>query len=275
MKKPVYICFLIVPVVIVLCTLILPLVLQIIPTFTRPAIGLGNYIRFFQDDLNRSIFLRSVRLSVITTLLCILVGVPTAYYLSMQSEKRRRLLNSLILFPLLTNAVIRSFAWISILSKQGFLNQLLKLLHLPQGTFLYTDGAIVVGSVYLFLPIMINTLSPIMENIGTETVEAAHSLGARPVRVFFEIILPLSFSGVLIAGVMVFGGAISAYTTPSMLGGNKKMMLSTLLYQQSGTLANWDAASLISVIMLVCSLGVMKLFNSLAKRIDKREAGDV
>ncbi len=275
MKKSVYICFLIIPVVIVLCTLILPLVLQIIPTFTRPTIGLGNYIRFFQDDLNRSIFARSVRLSVITTLLCILVGVPTAYWLSMQSEKKRRLLNSLILFPLLTNAVIRSFAWISILSKQGFLNQMLKLMHLPQGTFLYTDGAIVVGSVYLFLPIMINTLSPIMENIGSETVEAAHSLGAKPLRVFFEIILPLSFSGVLIAGVMVFGGAISAYTTPSMLGGNKKMMLSTLLYQQSGTLANWDAASLISVIMLVCSLGVMKLFNSLAKRIDKREASDV
>ncbi len=275
MKKSVYICFLIIPVVIVTCCLLLPLVLQIIPTFTRPSIGLGNYIRFFQDDLNRSIFARSVRLSVITTLLCILVGVPTAYWLSMQSEKKRRLLNSLILFPLLTNAVIRSFAWISILSKQGFLNQALKLMHLPQGTFLYTDGAIVIGSVYLFLPIMINTLSPIMENIGGETVEAAHSLGAKPLTVFFEIILPLSFSGVLIAGVMVFGGAISAYTTPSMLGGNKKMMLSTLLYQQSGTLANWDAASLISVIMLICSLGVMKLFNSLAKRVDKREVGDV
>lgn len=145
---------------------------------------------------------------------------------------------------------------------------------LPAVQMLYTDGAIVVGSVYLFIPVMINTLSPVMEKIGSETIEAAHSLGANKITTFFRIVLPLSFSGILIAGVMVFGGAISAYTTPSLLGGNKKMMLSSLIYQQASTLGNWDAASIIAVLMLVCSLGVQKLFDFAAKKIDRREAAD-
>ena len=103
-----------------------------------------------------------------------------------------------------------------------------------------------------------------MERIGSETVEAAETLGAPPMATFFKVVVPMSFSGVLIAAVMVFAGTISAYTTPTLLGGSKNMMLATLLYQQSDTLANWDAASLLSCVMILCSLGVMKLFDVVA-----------
>lgn len=272
LKKWSYICFLVLPVFLVLLLLVLPLLVSILPTFIRPSFGLGNYIAFFADAFNRAIFFRSLRLSLITTIICIIIGLPTSYWLSLQKEGRRRLLNSLILFPLLTNAVVRGFAWISILGKNGLLNQALKALHLVSDPvqMLYTESAIVIGSVYLFLPTMISTLSSVMENIGTDTVEAAHTLGSRPLSVFFRIIVPLSFSGVLVAGVMVFAGTISAYTTPTLLGGNQKMMLATLLYQQSNTLANWDAASLIAFVMILCSIGVMKIFNSLSRRVDRR-----
>lgn len=277
MKKSTYICFLLVPLILVIFLLIIPLFITILPTFWRPRKGLANYIAFFADGFNRGIFFRSVRLSVITTLICVVLGLPTSYWLSFLGARRKRILNSLILFPLLTNAVVRGFAWISILGRNGILNSLLLRIHLldAPAKLLYTEPAIVVGSVYLFLPVMISTLSSVMENIGTDTTEAALTLGANPVKVFFFVIIPLSFSGVLIAGVMVFAGAISAYTTPLLLGGDKNMMLATLLFQQSDTLGNWDAASLIAFIMILCSLGIMKIFNALARRIDKREVAGV
>ena len=186
--------------------------------------------------------------------------MPVSYCISLMGERKKRVLNSLILFPLLTNAVVRGFAWISILGRNGLLNQAFSALGLTSEPLhlLYTEGAIVVGSVYLFLPTVLSTLSSVMEKIGGETIEAAYSLGARPITAFFRIIVPLSFSGTLVAGVMVFAGTISAYTTP------------TLLYQESNTLANWDAASLIAFVMILCSMGVMKIFNTIAARLDKR-----
>ncbi len=272
MRRTSWVCFLIIPSFLVICFLILPMAISILPTFTSPKLGLGNYIEFFRDSYNRMVFFRSLRLSLITTIICVIIGLPVSYWISLLGEKKKRVLNSLVLFPLLTNAVVRGFAWISILGRNGLINQALMGLGITSSPIqmLYTEGAIVVGSVYLFLPTVLSTLSSVMEKIGTETVEASYSLGARPMTTFFRIIVPLSFSGVLVAGVLVFAGTISAYTTPTLLGGNQNMMLATLLYQQSSTLSNWDAASLISFIMILCSIGVMKVFDLIAARLDKR-----
>lgn len=272
MKRTTWICFLFVPAFLVVCFLVIPMIVSILPTFTRPEFGLGNYISFFRDEFNRTIFYRSLRLSLITTVICVIIGLPVSYCISLMGPRRKRVLNSLILFPLLTNAVVRGFAWISILGRNGLLNQALQGLHIASEPvqMLYTETAIVIGSVYLFLPTVLSTLSSVMEKIGSETVEAAHSLGARPSVAFFRVIVPLSFSGVLVSGVMVFAGTISAYTTPTLLGGNQNMMLATLLYQQSNTLANWDASSLIAFVMILCSIGVMKVFDAIAARMDRR-----
>ncbi len=272
MRRTTWACFLLVPSLLVICFLILPMAVSILPTFIRPSLGLGNYIEFFKDSYNRMVFFRSLRLSLITTIICVIIGLPVSYWISLLGEKKKRVLNSLILFPLLTNAVVRGFAWISILGRNGLINQSLMKIGIISSPIqmLYTEGAIVVGSVYLFLPTVLSTLSSVMEKIGSETVEASYSLGARPAVTFFCVIVPLSFSGVLVAGVLVFAGTISAYTTPTLLGGNQNMMLATLLYQQSNTLSNWDAASLISLIMILCSIGVMKIFDAIAARLDRR-----
>lgn len=205
------------------------------------------------------------------------IGLPTSYYISLRREKTRRLLLSLIMFPLLTNAVVRGFAWISILGRNGLINQLFLNLGIIDDPMklLYTDFAIVIGSVYLFLPVMISTLTSVMEGIGDDVIEAAYSLGCSPTRTFFTIIIPLSFSGLLVASVLVFSGTISAYTTPTLLGGNQNMMLASLLYQQSNTLSNWSTSAVIAFIMILISLGVMKLFNIIAAKVDKREATHV
>ncbi|MDT4761597.1 ABC transporter permease [Sphaerochaeta sp. PS] len=264
-------------IVLAVAFLIIPLVFTIIPSFFVPSFSLHFYTDFFADSFTRGIFFRSIRLSAITTLICIAVGLPTSYYISLMKEKKRKIIVSLIMFPLLTNAVVRGFAWISILGKNGIINQLFLNLHIIDSPLkmLYTDFAIVVGSVYLFLPVMISTLTSVMEGIGDDVVEAAYSLGSSPMHTFFKVIIPLSFSGLLVASVMVFSGTISAYTTPTLLGGNQNMMLASLLYQQSNTLSNWTNSAVIAFIMIVVSLGVMKLFNLMASRIDKRGADHV
>ncbi len=260
----------------VICLLI-PLIVTILPSFFTPSFSISSYIDFFKDPFFRTIFYRSIRLSVITTLICMAIGLPTSYYISLRREKTRRLLLSLIMFPLLTNAVVRGFAWISILGRNGLINQFFLTLGVIEEPMrmLYTDFAIVIGSVYLFLPVMISTLTSVMEGIGDDVVEAAYSLGCSPTLTFFKVIIPLSFSGLLVASVLVFSGTISAYTTPTLLGGNQNMMLASLLYQQSNTLSNWSTSAVIAFIMILISLGVMKLFNILAAKIDKREVEHV
>lgn len=125
---------------------------------------MGNYIEFFSDEFTRNIFYRSLRLSLITTIICVVIGMPVSYCISLMGERKKRVLNSLILFPLLTNAVVRGFAWISILGRNGLLNQVFSALGLTSEPLhlLYTEGAIVVGSVYLFLPTVLSLSDPNM-----------------------------------------------------------------------------------------------------------------
>lgn len=260
----------------VVCLLI-PLAVTIVPSFFNPSFTFSSYTTFSKDPFFMTIFYRSIRLSVITTLICMAIGLPTSYYIVLRRERTRRILLSLIMFPLLTNAVVRGFAWISILGRNGLINQMLQSIGLTHEPIklLYTDFAIVVGSVYLFLPVMISTLTSVMEGIGEDVVEASYSLGCSPSKTFFKIIIPLSFSGLLVASVTVFSGTISAYTTPTLLGGNQNMMLASLLYQQSNTLSNWSNSAVIAFIMILISLGVMKIFNILAAQVDKRGAEHV
>jgi putative spermidine/putrescine transport system permease protein len=278
LKTSIRISFLIIPLVIVTVFLFFPLLITVLPTFRQGnSFTLSNYSTFFKDDLNRNVFFRSIRLSVITTAVCMAAGIPAAYYLSRLEGSKKHILNSLILFPLLTNAVVRGFAWISILGKNGLLNQMLLRIGLIKAPvqMLYTESAIVIGSVYLFLPVMISSLTPVMEKINADIEEAAYTLGANTAIVFSRIIIPLALPGIITGSVLVFAGTISAYTTPTLLGGNKKMMLATLLYQQSSTLADWNSAAVISFIMIAASLGIMKIFNTTAASLDKRREENV
>ena len=252
--------------------LVLPLISIIFPTFFDGGFTLANYTSFFMDEYNFGIFWRTLKISLIVTLICAVLGVPTAYYISQSPKKWRGLLMSLTLFPLLTNSVVRSFAWITILGRNGIVNNTLMdvgLISEPL-TLLYTEFAIVIGSVYLFLPLMVVTLVGVLENIETEIMEAAETLGANRFIAFINVILPLSVPGIIVGSILVFTGTMTAYTTPQLLGGNRNMMLATFLYQNATALGNWQGASVIALIMIVATIIVMKLFNWIAKRIDKR-----
>ena len=256
--------------------LVLPLFTIIWPTLYDGGFTLDSYISFFNSSYNVSILWRTVKLSMIVTVLSVIFGLPTAYFIARSNRKWRSLMMGLVLFPLLTNSVVRSFAWINILGTNGIINRALLATGLIQEPIqlLYTEFAITIGSLYLFLPLMITTLVGILENIDSEIVEAAETLGASPVVAFMKVIWPLSIPGVIVGSILVFTGTLTAYTTPQLLGGNQNMMMSTFLYQNAMTLGNWQNAGVIALIMIVTTMVVMKGFNLLAARIDKR-GGDL
>ena len=256
--------------------LLIPLVSVIWPTFYNGSFSIESYTSFFQDSYNVSIFIRTIRVSLIVTFICIILGVPTAYFIAGTSPKWRGLLMAFTLFPMLTNSVIRSFAWINLLGQNGVINKLLSSIGIISEplALLYTEFSIIIGSIYLFLPILIITLVGVMENINPEIMEAAETLGASRIKAFIKVVLPLSIPGIIVGSVLVFTGTLTAYTTPQLLGGNRNMMLSTFLYQNAMTLGNWEDASVIALIMIITTLLVMKGFNLIANRIDKRGEKD-
>jgi len=266
------------PGIVLLCFfLVLPLLSSLIPTvFPESSFSLQLYIDFFKDSYFMAVLGRTLSISLIVTIFCAVLGLPAAYVISGVSKKWRGILIALTLFPLLTNSVIRSFAWITILGKNGVINNLLTMfgvINEPM-SLLYTDFSIIIGSVYLFLPTMIMTLVGVLENIDDDLLEAAATLGLSPLKGFFKIILPLSLPGMIVGSILVFTGTLTAFTTPQLLGGNKKMMLATLLYQRATTLGDWTSASVVALVMIVITFAVMKALNLLAKSMDKR-GGDI
>ena len=266
------------PGIVLLCFfLVLPLLSSLIPTvFPESSFSLQLYIDFFKDSYFMAVLGRTLSISLIVTIFCAVLGLPAAYVISGVSKKWRGILIALTLFTLLTNSVIRSFAWITILGKNGVINNLLMMFGVitEPMSLLYTDFSIIIGSVYLFLPTMIMTLVGVLENIDDDLLEAAATLGLSPLKGFFKIILPLSLPGMIVGSILVFTGTLTAYTTPQLLGGNKKMMLATLLYQRATTLGDWTSASVIAIVMIVITFAVMKALNLLAKSMDKR-GGDI
>ena len=260
-------------IVLVAYFMIVPLLDIIIPTFANTKDGMFSaYKEFFADSYMMSIFLRTIKISLISSVICMIIGVPVSYYISRVSKKLRGLFIALTVFPILTNSVVRSFAWMSILGKSGIINTLLMKLNIINEplSLLYTEGAIIVGTVYIFLPLMIISLVGVMENIDNDLLEAAESLGANKLKSFFKVVFPLSLPGLIVGTVLVFTGSLTAYTTPQLLGGNKNTVLATLIYQKTMTLGDWQGAAVVATIMIVVTLIVIKGINFLASRLDKR-----
>ena len=270
MKKSSAWCMLVPGLVILFLFLMIPL-LRVPSVFTGDY-PFSAYVDFFKDEYYRKIFLRTVKIAVITTFVCMVGGIPTAYFISRCDKKWRGLLLSASIFPMMTNSVIRSFAWINILGSNGIINKAMIAMGLIEKPMklLYTDFSIIIGSVYLFLPLMIVTVAGVMENIDDDMMEAAQSLGASRTEAFMKVIFPMSLPGIIVGGILVFTGTLTAYTTPQLLGGNSNMVMATLIYQRAMSVSDWTGASVIALIMIVVTLVVIKGFNALAARLDRR-----
>ncbi len=250
----------------------LPLIQIAIPTFKSPKGFLYLYTTFLKNTYNLQVIGRTFLIAIITMIVVLLLGIPISLWIARQNSKLRSVLTVLILFPMLTNAVVRNFAWIIILGHNGIINKALIDLHLISQpiNILYTDTAIIIGSVYLFLPIMIISLVGSISELNIEVEEAACILGANPWINLIKITIPQLVSGILTGCILVFAGAMTAYTTPQILGGNKNLVMSTLIYQQAMTLGNWQTASVIAIILIVISALSMLSLKKASHMLDRR-----
>ena len=225
--------------------------------------GDGWFSVFFERDIfddsvglaqaHVEILWRSVKLSLITTLLTLLIGFPTAYYISIQPPKKRDLLVFMITIPFWTNILIRTFAMQEVIRNEGVINTLLVwsgLIDKPI-QIMYTDWAIFFGMVYVYLPLMVLPLYASMEKIDFRLVEAGYDLYAGRFQVLRRVIIPLVKPGIVAGSILVFIPSLGAYVTPRVLGGGKNLMLGNLIDLQFGQGKNWPLGAALSITLLI------------------------
>ncbi|SMC99645.1 ABC transporter permease [Rhizobium sp. RU36D] len=254
----------------VLLFLLLPVGATLLATFGDPKGLFAPYIAFFNSAFRRAVLFRTIEIALVTTVLSVLIGFAAAYVIAQMPGRAKSILIIAAVFPLLTGVVVRSFAWLIILGKNGILNSTLIGLGLIAEPFamLYTKGAVIAAMVYLFVPLMILTLVGVLEGIPKDLIEASTSLGAKPLATFRQVILPLATPGLIVGAVLVFTGSFTSYATPQLLGGEKQMMMGTFLYQRAMVTFDWTGASTVATIMVVVTIAVVLVMTRLAKRLN-------
>lgn len=230
------------------------------------SISLANYLELFGDSTFKKAFINTLIITFFVVTSTLLVGLPTAYFISRTQGRLKNILLLLTLFPLLTNAVVRSISWMIILGYDGILSRLMNNLSLLSEpiSFMYSKFAVIIGSTYIFLPLMIISLIGVMDNISEEIEDASISLGASRFKTFFTVIIPNSIGGIIVGIVLVFTATLTAYTTPNILGGTKTVVLSTLIQQYGSTLGRWELVSAISIFLFALTVVVITMINKLA-----------
>lgn len=256
--------------ILVVVFLVLPVLATIVTTFTTPAGPFATYAAFFGSGFRRTVLFRTIQVSLAVTAIALVVGFLTAYVVSRAPGWLKSILIVAAVFPLLTGVVVRSFAWLIILGKNGILNSTLMSLGLigEPISMLYTQGAVIVAMVYLFVPLMILTLVGVLESIPDDLIQAAGSLGAKPSATFMQVTLPLAVPGLIVGAVLVFTGSFTSYATPQLLGGEQVMMMGTLMYQQAMVTFDWVAASTIAAVMVVITIAIVAVMNAIARRFN-------
>lgn len=226
---------------------------------------LDNFFKFI-DPIFLSVLMRSLVLGILTTVICFLIGYPIAYMIAKCKESTQTLLILLITIPTWINLLMRTYAWMSILSNNGLINHFLQTIGLGPVRMMYTDFAVVIGMVYNFLPFMILPIHTSLTNMDKSLTEASMDLGASPIQTFFKITFRLSLSGVLTGVTMVFLPAISAFVIPKMLGGGQYSLIGNFIEQQFITVGNWHFGSAVSLVLAVIVIVLMALIYKAEKK---------
>lgn len=223
------------------------------------------YFDFFSKPLNQTVFFRTLKLGAMVAGTAAIIGYAAAFCIVNLQTKARGQIFGLVVLPLMISPVARTYAWIVILGRTGIVNDAIVGLGLSDTPIrlLFTETAVFLGLLQLFLPLMIISLVSSMENIPKDVIPAARVLGANWLQVFVKVILPLTKEGLVIGGTLVFTGSLTAYITPAILGGSKVLMLETLLYQRVNVSNDFVSASVIAMILIVMSFST----NLLLKRI--------
>jgi len=250
-----------------------PLILVLYYSITAAAdagtvLTLENFQKFMQP-IYLKVLLRSILLALVSTLICLLLGYPVAMILSGRDLKRKNLLVLLFVIPMWMNFLLRTYAWMTLLDRKGVLNSVLGALGLPQLNILYTDGAVILGMVYNFLPFMVLPIFSVLSKIDRSIVEAAEDLGSDTFTVFRRVIFPLSFPGVVSGITMVFMPAVTTFIISKLLGGSQYTLIGNLIEDQFMRVYDWNFGSAVSIVMMLLILVSMGIMS----RYDREEVG--
>jgi spermidine/putrescine transport system permease protein len=229
---------------------------------------LEHYVRFFTDPDFLLILWRSLSIALETTIICLLLGYPIAYYIARCDEKRQNLLILLITLPMWINMLVRTNAWIGILSNDGVLVQFLGLIGFHDVQILYTRTAVLIGMVYNFLPFMILQIHTSLSKMDNSLIEAAADLGANRAQTFWRVTFPLSMPGVVSGIALVFLPSVSSFFIPKLLGGGQFFLIGNVIENQFITVGEWNFGSAISVIIAL----IMMLLMMLVRKAEKKSA---
>ncbi|WP_153100207.1 ABC transporter permease subunit [Paraburkholderia hayleyella] len=226
------------------------------------ALDLSHYAFLLNDSLYFATYVNSVVVAAITTLLCLLLGYPMAYYIARSNPASRNLLLMAVMLPFWTSFLIRVYAWIGILKNNGLLNQFLLwlgIIHAPIELY-RTNTAVYIGMVYSYLPFLVMPLYAHLVKMDLTLLEAAYNLGARPWKAFLQITLPLSKNGIIAGCLLVFIPAVGEYVIPELLGGANTLMIGRVMWNEFFDNADWPMASAVTCAMVLLLLVPMALF---------------
>ena len=257
--------------------IVIPLILMVAFSFTtddgnKLVFSLNNYQRLM-NPIYLKVFLRSIILAGASTIICLLVGYPVAYIISKAHISKRNTLILLFILPMWMNFLLRTYAWVAILGKNGILNSFLGLFGIEPVTLLYTNFAILLGMVYNFLPFMVLPIYTSLSKMDNDLINAAKDLGANSFQVFTKVIFPLSIPGVVSGITMVFMPAVTTFAISRLLGGGKFMLLGDLIEQQFTVVGDWNFGSAISIFMMIIILISMAIMSRFEDDSDKEGGG--
>ena len=238
-----------------------PILIMVVYAFSN-ADGGATLDNFVQMGGYAAVFGRSFKLAIIATAICLLIGYPVSYFLSREGASFQKIAMVLIMLPMWMNFLLRTYAWMTLLGNNGIINNLLGMIGIGPLKLINTEGAVVLGMVYNYLPFMILPLYSVMVKIDKSLIEAASDLGCNPVSTLFRVVVPLSVPGIMSGVTMVFVPAISTFIISRMLGGGSNLLIGDLIEMQFlGNAYNPHLGAGISLVLMVIILLIMTIMN--------------
>ena len=246
------------------------LLLVVISFYTTPELksfGFDQYVKIATDGFTLPVLFDTLWLGLQTTLLCLLLGYALAWCYVRSPGSLQKLLMLAILMPLLTSVVVRTFAWVVILGRQGIVNSVLAEFGWIDAPLklLYTRGGLIVTLANVQLPLMVLPLITALQKLDPNLEDASSALGASALRTFVKITLPLTLPGIVAGCLLTFAASITAFISQSLIGGGQMLFMPMYIYQQASSLQNWPFAAAISLVFLVAVMACVSVFNLLGR----------
>ena len=239
----------------------------VLSIYGSKGLTVDHFVRMITVPVYGQVLMRSFRIATLVTIACFVLGYPLAYFLSRLKPRHVAMVMPIILVPFTISVLVRSYAWMAILGREGLVNTFLirlGVVHEPM-EILYSDTGVLLGMVHILLPFFILPAYSVMARIDKELLKAAAIMGAGPARAFFEVFVPLSLPGIIGGGLLVFIQALGFFVTPALLGGPQDTMISMLIELQISQLLNWGFAAALSTVLLVATVGGFMLLTRVVR----------